>query len=72
MTTDSGLRLTDVTQEVVSVALELSRAHLLLSGTAEGMPPAIRPETDEVLASLERATARLRSAAVAIEIAAAD
>ena len=52
---------------LVSATLDVSRAHLMLSGTAEWAPPSLRPLTEEALATLEQALATLRSVAVQLD-----
>ena len=56
-----------VHDRLVSATLDVSRAHLMLSGTAEWAPPSLRPLTDEALATLEKALATLRSVAVQLD-----
>jgi len=67
MSTGSDAGGNDVHDRLVGATLEVSRAHLMLSGTAEWAPPSLRPLTEEALATLEQALATLRSVAVQLD-----
>ena len=67
MSTGSDAGGNDVHDRLVHATLEISRAHLMLSGTAEWAPSSLRPLTEEALGTLEEALATLRSVAVQLE-----
>ena len=50
----------------MSAAVDVSRAHLLLSGTVDWVPAPVRPDTYEALEMLDRAMRRLRDVAVTL------
>jgi hypothetical protein len=66
MPTDSGPERFDPTDALMSVTMDVSRAHLLLSGTLDWVPQPVRPHTDEALDILEDAITALRDIAVAL------
>ena len=66
MSTDSGPDGFDPADALVSVTMDVSRAHLLLSGTVDWVPRPVRTHTDEALEILERAIMALRDIAVVL------
>ena len=64
MSTDSGRGGEDPTEALMGVTMQVSRAHLLLSGTLEWAPRPVRAHTHEALDILEQAIATLREIAV--------
>ena len=66
MPTDSGPERFDPTDALMGVTMDVSRAHLLLSGTLDWVPHPVRTHTDEALDILERAITALRDIAVVL------
>ena len=64
----SGTGRSQVREQLVDAALDVSRAHLLLTGVVEWSPPPVRPHAEEVLEALEQAMAKLRSATVRLDL----
>ena len=56
----SGTDGSSTREQVMSAALDVSRAHLLVSGLANWAPPQVKPHAQEALDTLERAMATLR------------
>lgn len=55
-------------QQVVSAAMDVSRAHLLITGLADWAPPQVKPHAQEALDTLERAMATLREVSVHLDV----
>jgi len=55
-------------QQVVSAAMDVSRAHLLITGLADWAPPQVKPHAQEALDTLERAMATLREVSVHLHV----
>lgn len=68
----SGTDRSQVREQLVEAALDLSRAHLLMTGVVDWSPPPVRPHAEEVLEVLEQAMLKLRSASVHLDIDVAD
>ena len=66
MSTDSGRGGVDPTEALTRVTIQVSRAHLLLSGTLEWAPHPVRAHTHEALDILEQAIATLRELVVTL------
>ena len=69
MSTDSGRDDFDPTDALMSVTMDVSRAHLLLSGTVDWVPRPVRQHQHEALDILDRAITSLRDIAVALNVA---
>ena len=67
MTAGSSVDARGVRDQLVDAIMDVSRAQLMLSGTVEWAPPALRPLTEEALLTLEEAVVALRSVAVRME-----
>jgi len=66
MRTDSGGPDFDPTDALMDVTMEVSRAHLLLTGTLDWVPRPVRHHTNEALDILDEAVGTLRGIAVAL------
>ena len=55
-------------QQLVSATMDVSRAHLLLTGLVDWAPSPVRPHAQEALDTLERAMATLREVSVHLGI----
>jgi hypothetical protein len=66
MSTVSGRGGVDPTEALMGATLQVSRAHLLLSGTLEWAPRPVRAHTHEALDILEQALATLRELVVTL------
>jgi len=67
MTAGPSVEAREVRDQLVDAIMDVSRAQLMLSGTAEWAPPSLRPLTEEALQTLEQAMVALRSVAVRME-----
>jgi len=63
----SSVETREVRDQLIDAIMDVSRAQLMLSGTVEWAPPAVRQLTDEALLTLEQAMVALRSVAVRLE-----
>lgn len=54
--------------QVMRAALDVSRAHLLITGLADWAPPQVKPHAQEALDTLERAMATLRDVSLRLEL----
>ncbi|GAB3786712.1 hypothetical protein [Nocardioides ungokensis] len=72
MPTDSGRPDFDPTDAIMDVTMDVSRAHLLLTGTLEWVPRPVRRHTDEALVILDDAITALREIAVVLHAQALD
>jgi len=72
MPTDSGRPDFDPTDAIMDVTMDVSRAHLLLTGTLEWVPRPVRRHTDEALVILDEAITALREIAVVLHAQALD
>ena len=68
MASGSGSGKNDVTEQLVSATLDVSRAHLALSGMIEWAPASLRGDAVEALDTLEQALSRLREVVVQLEL----
>ncbi|MFC4783703.1 hypothetical protein ACT8ZV_04475 [Nocardioides sp. MAHUQ-72] len=68
MSTDTGPNevVPDLRAQLMDVTMDVSRAHLLLSGTLDWVPRTVRPHTDEAMRILEDSLRELRDIAVAL------
>jgi hypothetical protein len=66
MSSDSGPDRFDPADALMDVTMDVSRAHLLLSGTLDWVPRPVRTHTDEALDILEGAITALRDIAVVL------
>jgi hypothetical protein len=64
----SGTASDHTRKQLVSATMDVSRAHLLLTGLADWVPSPVRPDAQEALDTLERAIAALRDASVHLGI----
>jgi len=60
----SGTDLNRTQEQLVRATLDVSRAHLLLTGLTDWTPPTVRPHAQEALDTLERAMTALRDVSV--------
>ena len=67
MPTECGRQDVDVVEALMSVTMDVSRAHLLLSGTLDWVPGPVQPSTHEALDILDRAVKMLRDIAVTVD-----
>ena len=68
MASGSGSGKTGVKDQLVSATLDVSRAHLVLSGMIEWAPPSLRGDAVEALDTLEHALSRMREVVVQLEL----
>jgi len=72
MPTDSGRPDFEPTDAIMDVTMDVSRAHLLPTGTLEWVPTPVRRHTDEALVILDEAITALREIAVVLHAQALD